>query len=45
MALVEGGLVAQAHWLAANSGFTLLRTYSGPGMHGSVAYGSGQYAS
>jgi len=45
VALVEGGPDAQSRWLAANQGFTLLRSYSGPGMHSFAAYGSGKFAS
>jgi len=45
VALVEGGPNAQSRWLAANQGFTVLRSYSGPGMHSFAAYGSGKFAS
>jgi 4-amino-4-deoxy-L-arabinose transferase-like glycosyltransferase len=45
VAIVEGGSDAQAKWLATNAGFTLLRTYTGPGMHSFAVYGSAKFAS
>ena len=45
VAIVEGGPDVQARWLAANTGFTMLRAYSGPGMHSFTAYASGNFAS
>lgn len=44
LVFVEGGPDAQARWLAANPGFSLIQTYSGPGMHSFAGYVSATVA-